>query len=72
MDALRHSIVQEQGASARPAKGRKHIDGQAEMLLPIAGKARRLPRQRHDSPEHPPDEARLIGAKAVAPTASLP
>jgi DNA end-binding protein Ku len=39
MDALRRSIAQDQSASARPAKGRKRIDGQAEMLLPIAGKA---------------------------------
>ena len=37
MDALRRSIAQDQAASARPAKGRKRIDGQAEMLLPIAG-----------------------------------
>ena len=40
MDALRRSIAQDQAASARPAKGRKRIDGQAEMLLPIAGKAK--------------------------------
>ena len=39
MDALRRSIAQEQAASARPTKGRKRIEGQAEMLLPIAGKA---------------------------------
>jgi len=41
MDALRRSIAQDQAASARPAKGRKRIDGQAEMLLPIAGKAKK-------------------------------
>jgi hypothetical protein len=41
MDALGRSIAQEQTASARRAKGRKRIDGQAEMLLPIAGKARK-------------------------------
>jgi len=41
MDALRRSIAQEQAASARPAKGRKRIDGQAEMLLPIAGKGKK-------------------------------
>ena len=41
MDALRRSIAQEQVASARPAKGRKRIDGQAEMLLPIAGKPKK-------------------------------
>ena len=41
MDALRRSIAQDQAASARPAKGRKRIDGQAEMLLPIAGKSKR-------------------------------
>ncbi len=41
MDALRRSIAQDQSASARPAKGPKRIDGQAEMLLPIAGKAKK-------------------------------
>jgi DNA end-binding protein Ku len=41
MDALRRSIAQEQGSSARPAKRRKRIEGQAEMLLPIAGKAKK-------------------------------
>lgn len=41
MDALRRSIAQEQGESARPAKGRKRIKGQAEMLLPIAGKSKK-------------------------------
>ncbi len=39
MDALRRSITQDQAASARPTKARKRIEGQAEMLLPIAGKA---------------------------------
>ncbi|MFZ2065183.1 MAG: Ku protein [Xanthobacteraceae bacterium] len=41
MEVLRRSIVQDQAASARPAKGRKRVDGQAEMLLPIAGKAKK-------------------------------
>jgi DNA end-binding protein Ku len=41
MDALRRSIAEEQTASSRPAKGRKRIEGQAEMLLPIAGKAKK-------------------------------
>jgi DNA end-binding protein Ku len=38
MDALRHSIAQEKAASAPPKKGRKRIEGQGEMLLPIPGK----------------------------------
>jgi DNA end-binding protein Ku len=41
MDALRKSLKAEgeRPAAARPAKkGRKRIDGQREMLLPIAGK----------------------------------
>ena len=38
MDALRRSIAQEKVASAPPKKGRKRIEGQGEMLLPIAGK----------------------------------
>jgi DNA end-binding protein Ku len=37
MDALRRSIAQEQVASAPPKKGRKRIEGQGEMLLPISG-----------------------------------
>jgi DNA end-binding protein Ku len=38
MDALRRSIAQDKGASAPPKKGRKRIQGQSEMLLPISGK----------------------------------
>jgi DNA end-binding protein Ku len=39
MDALRQSVKAEGGQAARPAKkGRKRIEGQREMLLPIAGK----------------------------------
>jgi len=38
MDALRRSIAEEKAASAPPKKGRKRIQGQSEMLLPIAGK----------------------------------
>ena len=38
MDALRRSIAQEKAASTPPKKGRKRIEGQSEMLLPITGK----------------------------------
>jgi len=38
MDALRRSIAQEKAASTPPKKGRKRIEGQGEMLLPISGK----------------------------------
>ena len=38
MDALCRSIAQEKAASTPPKKGRKRIEGQGEMLLPIAGK----------------------------------
>ena len=38
MEALRRSIAEEKAASIPPKKGRKRIEGQAEMLLPIAGK----------------------------------
>ncbi len=38
MDALRRSIAQEKAASAPLKKGRKRIEGQGEMLLPIPGK----------------------------------
>ena len=38
MDALRRSIAEEKRAPAAPKKGRKRVEGQTEMLLPIAGK----------------------------------
>ena len=38
MDALCRSIAEEKAASTPPKKGRKRIEGQSEMLLPIAGK----------------------------------
>ena len=38
MDSLRRSIAEEKAASTPPKKGRKRIEGQSEMLLPIAGK----------------------------------
>jgi DNA end-binding protein Ku len=38
MDALRRSITEEKRAPAAPKKGRKRVEGQTEMLLPIAGK----------------------------------
>ena len=38
MEALRRSIAKENAASTPPKKGRKRIEGQGEMLLPIAGK----------------------------------
>ena len=38
MDALRRSIAQEKAAPSPPKKGRKRIEGQGEMLLPITGK----------------------------------
>ena len=42
MDALRQSIAQEKAASAPPKKSPKRIEGQGEMLLPIAGKAKKV------------------------------
>jgi DNA end-binding protein Ku len=38
MDSLRRRIAEEKAASTPPKKGRKRIEGQGEMLLPIAGK----------------------------------
>jgi DNA end-binding protein Ku len=38
MDALRRSLAQEKPAPAATKKGRKRIEGQTEMLLPIIGK----------------------------------
>ena len=42
MDALRRSIAEEKAAPAPPKKRRKRIEGQGEMLLPIAGKAKKV------------------------------
>jgi DNA end-binding protein Ku len=38
MDALRRSVQAERRAPAPQKKGRKRIEGQKEMLLPIEGK----------------------------------
>ena len=38
MDALRRSISGDKAPKTAAKKGRKRIDGQREMLLPIAGK----------------------------------
>ena len=38
MDALRRSVEAERGAPAQGKKGRKRVEGQREMLLPIEGK----------------------------------
>jgi DNA end-binding protein Ku len=38
MDALRQSIQQEKRPTVQAKKGRKRIEGQGEMLLPISGK----------------------------------
>ncbi len=42
MDALRRSIAEEKAASIPPKKGRKRLEGQGEMLLPIAGNAKKV------------------------------
>ncbi len=42
MDALRRSIAEEKTSSTPPEKARKRIEGQGEMLLPIAGKAKKV------------------------------
>ena len=44
MDALRRSIAEEKATPAPPKKWRKRIEGQREMLLPIAGKAKKVAR----------------------------
>ncbi len=41
-DALRRSIAEEKASSTPPKKGRKRIEGQGEMLLPITSKAKKL------------------------------
>jgi DNA end-binding protein Ku len=53
MDALRRSIAEEKASSTPPKKARKRIEGQREMLLPIAGKAKKVatatPSERHSA-----------------------
>ena len=43
MDALRRSIAEEKRYAAPSKKGRKRIEGQKEMLLPIPGKKGKEP-----------------------------
>ena len=38
MDALKKSLATDKGARSQAKKGKKRIEGQREMLLPIAGK----------------------------------
>jgi DNA end-binding protein Ku len=38
MDALRRSVASDKAAKPQPKKGKKRIEGQREMLLPIPGK----------------------------------
>jgi DNA end-binding protein Ku len=40
MDALKKSVAADKGARPQAKKGRKRIEGQREMLLPIAGKGK--------------------------------
>jgi len=46
MDTLRLSIAQEKGTSAPRKNARKRIEGQRELLLPIAGKKSKEPATR--------------------------
>jgi DNA end-binding protein Ku len=46
MDALRRSLAQEKAASAPRNNARKRIEGQRELLLPIAGKKSKEPATR--------------------------
>lgn len=47
MDALRRSVASEKAApkAAKPAKGKKRVQGQGEMLLPISGKKKDAARE---------------------------
>jgi DNA end-binding protein Ku len=38
MDALKKSVAADKGAQPRMKKGKKRIEGQREMVLPITGK----------------------------------
>jgi DNA end-binding protein Ku len=53
-EALRRSVAQENAASAPSKKGHKRVQGQGEMLLPIAGKK---------SKEAPPKSAGRPGTR---------
>jgi DNA end-binding protein Ku len=58
MDALRRSIAQEKRAPASTKKGRKRIEGQAEMLLPITGK-----KGKEVAATRPPGRQKKAGSK---------
>ena len=55
MDALRRSVQASGEGPARPKKPRKRIEGQREMLLPIAGKQ---PQKEAREPQREPREAK--------------
>jgi DNA end-binding protein Ku len=40
MDALKKSLANDRGPAAKATKGKKRMDGQREMLLPLAGKGK--------------------------------
>ena len=73
MDALRSCIAWEKAASAPPKKGRKRIEGQGEMLLPIPGKkgkdAVARPTERSGAPQKKGQLTRLLRS---TPPGSLP
>jgi DNA end-binding protein Ku len=59
MDALRRSVQAERGATAAPKKGKKRVEGQKEMLLPIEGK--RAPREAAKKPARSSARQRKTG-----------
>ena len=59
MDALHQSIAQEKAEPAPPKKSPKRIDGLGEMLLPIAGKAKKVATAK--PPERPSARQKNVG-----------
>jgi DNA end-binding protein Ku len=59
IDALRQSIAQEKAAPPPPKKSPKRIHGQGEMLLPIAGRAKKVATAK--PPERPSMRQKNVG-----------
>jgi DNA end-binding protein Ku len=70
MDALRRSIAQEQTAPPRPAKGRKHIEGQARCCFRLPAKPKRWPRQSQRNGRAPDRKLSVDPCSTVAPIAA--
>jgi DNA end-binding protein Ku len=71
IDALRQSIAQEKAAPPPPKKSPKRIHGQGEMLLPIAGRAKKVATAKPpERAKHATKKCRLTPYPTVVPIAA--